>query len=115
MMIPDLGHGLVGDGIGKIGLLGQADRLVIPLQMVRIEITPGPAQHSVEGVESTLARPVAWRLQPSGDVPLPRHGGAVSRLPEDFRECDSLPAQVAKIAIQLVVLHHVADIGLVRI
>ena len=116
---PKLVRGLVADGVGQEERArGRVDALVVPGQRAGMVVAAGAGDDAVEGVEAPLPGPVVLgtvAIHVSGHVPLARHVGPVAGLPERLGDGHGIGVEVAGVAVDAVVVHHVTDVGLVRV
>ncbi len=126
-VVGDEAGGVVVDGVGVV----KAPRLVFRVcvrrnpgvvagERVGVEKAAGAVDRAVEAVEAALERPVvllrfAGGIDLFGDVPLADHVGAVAGGLECLGDREAAPVEVAAIAVEHAIFHHVADAGLVRV
>src|SRR5262249_42708506 len=94
------------------------DHRVVAHQRRRVVKTAGADDGAVIAVEAALQRPVvlgAARLVVPGDVPLADRVGAIPGRLKGFGDGNAIAVQVAAVTVETLVLHHVADAGLVWI
>ena len=71
-------------------------------------------------IEAALAGPIGLLgfvggLHKLRHVPFARHGGAIARAAQDFRDGDAAIVEIALVAGLLPIGHHVPDASLVRV
>ena len=103
-----------------LGVVGDGEVGVAAHERTRVPETAGALNGAVVTVEAALQGPIRFILPvrqrvTRGDVPFASGVGAIARGLEGFGDGDAATVQRAAIAVDAVVVHHVADAGLVRI
>ncbi len=112
--------GLLADRLGviEIRILYLADKLVLPHQGHRVEVTPRADKRAVEVIEAALPRPRVFRTLPAdvpSQVPLADHGRLVAGCAEQLGDRGALGVQIAAVARQPEVDCRVPDASLVGV
>ena len=109
---------LIADRIGIeeiLALVFDIDPLVLARQRIRIVKASRARDRPEEAIEAALPGPaVLGPVVVPGDMPLAAHIGSVARPLEHLGNRRGIGCQVAAIAIDPIVVHHVPDISLVR-
>ncbi len=128
IMLVDEHRGVVADGIGEVirlrrlvnRIVPYRDRPVVTRQRVGIPQAGCPVDDSIITVEPALQRPVELvglilGMRVFGHMPLADHIGCIAGRLEGFGNCDAAAIQIAAIAVDALVVHHVANAGLMGI
>ncbi len=113
----DVADGVIGDGVGVVEVRRiRLDQLVVAGESDGVPVAAGPVDGAEVVVEAALAGPVVFvALADRGHMPLAAHERRVTGGFERLSDGDALAVQVAAIAGQPEVAHHVADAGLVGV
>jgi hypothetical protein len=112
----DVADGVGADGVGVVEVLALGfDEVVVAGEGSGVVEAAGAVDGAEELVEAALAGPVVFGIGDGGDVPLAGHPSVVATGAHDFGDGDGVGAEVAFVGGELVVLHHVADAGLMGI
>ena len=125
LVFGDEPDGVVADGVGVVelggtvfGVVERADGRVVAGQGAGVEETAGAGDGAVVAVETALQGPVVFGtvgFDVAGDVPFAEGVGAITGGFEGFGEGDAVAVEVAAVAGESFVFHHVSDAGLVGV